>query len=333
MEPFVFVVGRGRSGTTLMRSILDSHPNMAIPDETHFIVPLASRRRRYEHEDGFDVDRFHRDLVAHQGFSVLEMSEGAARTALVAARPTTFPDAIRCLFLDYAKQRGKGRAGDKTPLHVLNIPILAGLFPDARFVHMIRDGRDVALSYLDVSWGASSIEENAVLWRRAVREGRRAGRRLGPRRYLEVRYEQLLEEPEATVRGLCEFVRLDFDESMLRYHERAHDVAGKMGAPEARQNLYLPLTKGLRDWRSEMEPDAVARFEVLAGDVLEEFGYERAVRSPDLRSRLRARRGWMAVHATRARSRVGKVRRRVAADVIDRAAGGRTRTVARGRRA
>lgn len=311
MQPLPFVVGRGRSGTTLVRAILDSHPDMAIPDETHFIMALARNRRLYEHGSGFRTERFLDDLVAQQGFLVLEMSRDRAHGALVKSQPASYPDAIRAVFAEYARSRGKTRYGDKTPLHVLSIRALSDLFPEARFVHVIRDGRDVALSYLDVSWGASTMEEAAILWRRAVRTGRRQGRRLGSDRYHEIRYEALLEDPETIVRNVCGFLDLDFDASMLRYNERAHEVAGKMGAPETRQNLYLPFTKGLRDWRSQMDLSQLARFEVLAGDVLDELGYERAVSRPGLRPRVEARRRWLDVQARRAVDRGRKLRRRL----------------------
>lgn len=307
MLPFPFVVGRGRSGTTLVRSFLDSHPDVAIPDETHFILPLAAKRRLYERADGFSVETFLRELRAQQGFKALDLTPEEARSALESSPPSTCADAIRALFSQYARQRAKPRYGDKTPIHVLNLGPLAELFGEARFVHIIRDGRDVALSYLDVSWGAATVEEAAVLWRRAVRAGRRSGQRLGPTRYLEIRYERLIDETEDVVASLCAFLELEFDARMLRYPERAHEVAGRMGAPETRRNLYLPPTRGLRDWRSQMAPDELARFEVLAGDLLEELGYERGARRPGSRAWAGATRRRLAIEAARAVRKAGKL--------------------------
>jgi hypothetical protein len=304
--PFPFVVGRGRSGTTLVRAILDSHPDMAVPDETHLIVRLGRRRQRYERASGFDVDTFMDDLGRRRGFDCFELDEPVVRADLRADPPGSYPDAIRRVFALYAASRGKRRYADKTPIHVLNVPYLADLFPEARFVHVIRDGREVALSYLDVAWGPTSVADAALEWRRAVLSGRRAGSRLGPSRYLEVRYERLVDDTEATVRGLCDFLDLAFDPVMLRYHERADEVAGKMGMPDARQALYRPLTRGLRDWRTQIPVSDVALFEALAGDVLDELGYERVAGRPSARLRLGAVRHQVAAHA----SRVGRAARR-----------------------
>ncbi|HWH36066.1 MAG TPA: sulfotransferase [Acidimicrobiales bacterium] len=310
MAPFAFLVGRGRSGTTLLRAILDSHPQLAIPDETHFLVGMAGMRDRFELGGGFCVGAFVDDLVARPGFASFGLSPGEVRRHLEAAPPLDYAAAVRAVFACYAASRGKTRYGDKTPLHVLHLPELARTFSDARFVHIIRDGRDVALSYLDVPWGAESVEEAAFLWKRAVETGRRDGRALGPQRYLEVRYEDLVDDPEGTVRQLCRFLELDFDPAMLRYYERAGEVAATMGRPETRTGLYRPPTKGLRDWRRQMEPGDVARFELIAGDLLATLGYGRASCGAGVGVRLGAGGRWLAVQGGRVRRRASKVRRR-----------------------
>lgn len=310
MAPFAFLVGRGRSGTTLLRAILDSHPLMAIPDETHFLVGMGLRRASYVNARGFDHDAFLSDLVARPGFRSLGLVPERVRDHLASTSPADFADAVRGVFSLYAASRGKTRYGDKTPLQVLHVQELAEIFDDARFVHIIRDGRDVALSYLDIPWGAESVEEAAYLWKRAVQAGQRAGSVLGPARYREIRYEDLVGEPEETVRWLCPFLELDFDPAMLRYHERADEVAGTMGMPETRQGLYRPPTAGLRDWRAQMAPADVARFELIAGDLVSALGYERATTTAPAWLRLGTSRRWAGVQAGRVWRRSGKLRRR-----------------------
>ena len=130
------------------------------------------------------------------------------------------------MFALYTSRQGKARYAEKTPINVLHIELLADVFPEARFIHLIRDGRDVALSYLDTDFGASSLPEAAVQWRRFVRKGRRSGARVGAHRYQEVRYEDLVADPDTVLRSLCEFIDLPFDPSMLRYHERAGSSSG-----------------------------------------------------------------------------------------------------------
>lgn len=307
MDVFPFIVGRGRSGTTLLRAMFDSHPDMAIPDETHFLVGFGRKRRRYERPDGFCIDAFMADLAPRPGFLKMGVAAEAVEHDLRAAPPAGYADAIRRIFALYAAQRGKHRFADKTPIHVLNLPFLAQLFPEARFIHIIRDGRDVALSYLDVAWGYQSLEEVTLAWKRAVEVGRRAGRRLGPGRYQEIRYETLVDEPEASLRQLSSFVELSYDPAMLRYFERAEEVIAPMGRPEARQGIYLPPTKGIRDWRLQMSNHDVALFEALAGSLLSDLGYERATTGPSRALRLEAYGRWLRVQSLRLAGRGRKL--------------------------
>jgi len=313
MDPFIFVLGRGRSGTTLVRAILDSHPELSIADESHFIVPMASERRRYETPEGIDTESFMEGIRHRLGR--WELREDVVRGELAAAQPRHFPDAVRCVYRAYAKVHGKSRYGDKTPIHVIHIKTLAQLFPEARFVHVIRDGRDASLSYMDLTFGPATLAEAAIYWRRFVRRGRRAGAALGPQRYLEVRYEDLVADPEPVAFNLSNFCGLRFDPAMLTYFERADRI---VGSTSHYRNVHLPPTRGLRDWRNEMSRRDLAVFEALAGDLLSELGYERTQARPSLRSRADAGRQWAAVQ----RSRTVRYARRLAG-IAPRPAGAR----------
>lgn len=274
LHPFPFFVGAGRSGTTLLRAMFDSHPDVTIPRESRFIVRMERRRRVYEADGRFHGDRFVRDFIGMRRFGTWELPAKAVEDEFSSRPIGSFSDAIRCLYALHARLQDKTRYGDKTPGYVRHMPLLAELFPEARFVHIIRDGRNVALSSLQLrGWGAKSVEEAAVDWARQVRIGRRAGERLGPRRYMEINYEELIDDTKGVVQRLCGFLELPFADSMLRYYERADRVAGDI--PHF-QNLYRPPTKGLRDWRTEMNPASVRVFEALAGGMLEDLGYERA---------------------------------------------------------
>jgi hypothetical protein len=169
------------------------------------------------------------------------------------------------------------------------LPELAKWFPEARFVHVIRDGRNVALSYLERPWGPSSIGEAALYWRSRVGRGRAAGKALGPERYLEVRYEDVVTDPEAEVRQICEFLSLPWRPEMLSYHKAAEEFIAQSHQPEAFSALVLPPTSGLRKWSTEMADRDVALFEAIAGGLLEDLGYERRHTTCPQRVRLAAR--------------------------------------------
>jgi hypothetical protein len=274
--PFPFIIGVGRSGTTLLRAILDTHPDMAIPGESHFIPVMVKDRRQYESLRGFRTDRFLEDLGRYHWFRRWELPMERVTASLQLEPPMTLAAAIRRLYQLYAQKQGKARYGDKTPAYVHHMPTLAVLFPEARFVHLVRDGRDVALSTLDHPTMSKTPPELAIFWRRGVEKGRRAGGRLGSERYCEVLYENLVTDPEAVARSVCDFLELRFDPLMLRYHERASEIVRSTPHPRSHSRVHLPPTKGLRDWRSQMSRKDVALFDVLAGELLQDLGYERA---------------------------------------------------------
>lgn len=169
----------------------------------------------------------------------------------------------------------------RRPVNVMHIAFLAGLFPESRFIRIVRDGRDVTLSYLSVDFGVESIGEGAIRRKRAVQQGREDGSRLGPARYREIRYEELVQDPDDTLRELCGFVGLPFDPLMLRYFERAHAVKAQINST-AHMRLSEPPEK-TREWRDEMQPQDLALFAALAGPTLEQFGYPRGRRAERIR--------------------------------------------------
>jgi hypothetical protein len=308
---FPFVVGAGRSGTTLLRAILDSHPSLAVAHESHFFGEMLQARRRYETAGTLNTQAFLEHLSRGAWLERHELSLADLDEELARHPAANVPDAIRRVFQAYAQARGKPLYGNKTPDHVLHIEQIAAAFPEARFIHIVRDGRDVALSLVDKGWGPQNVGEAALYWSRHVQAGRHAGAALASGRYVEVSYETLVDSPEPTVSGLCDFLDLDMDERMLRYYERADEIVAAAKQPTIHSGISLPPTLGLRDWRTTMSRSDVAVFEALAGDTLADFGYERALTEISRRDRLRAR--WHAI-GSRAPSRRG-VARRVAAVV------------------
>jgi hypothetical protein len=273
---FPVVLGCVRSGTTLLRALLDSHPELAVPPESYFVVPALQARGRYERPSGLELEALLADVAAERSFPDWHLAP-AGLDEVRAAAPATVPDALLALYRAYGRQHGKPRAGDKTPLHLLHVDLLATAFPTARFLHIVRDGRDVVPSILGMSFGPDRFAEGILFWQRRVAHGRAAGARLGPARYREVRYEQLVADPEPVLREeVCPFFGLEFSEEMLRYHERADELIGGLRATGHVQGVRRPPTRGVRDWRTALAPHDVQLFEALAGDLLDELGYERS---------------------------------------------------------
>jgi hypothetical protein len=285
VNPYAFIVGCGRSGTTLLRRMLDAHPEIAITHETHWI-PKRLERRTGLRPDGRVTPELLSSLLSYDRFRRMDLDEGELLSLIHAEPPPTYAGFVTAAFDLYGKAKGKALVGDKTPSYVTRIPMLHGLWPSARFVHLIRDGRDVVLSLLSwkrtklpsrvPGWREQPVIAAALLWDCRVRLGIEAGRGLGPRHYYEIRYESLTTRPAEESARLCEFLGLPYDDAMLRFHERRERHQPGLSAKKA----WRPITPGLRDWRSEMRPRDLERFEAAAGELLTELGYQRAVARP-----------------------------------------------------
>jgi hypothetical protein len=283
------VVGSPRSGTTLLRFMLDSHPELAIPPETGFLTLGPRLRGR---GDALR-ERFFRAIVGHPApvptWPDFEIPEEEFRAALAQIEPFTVSDGYRAFYRLYAARFGKPRWGDKTPFYCLHLDEIRRVLPESRFVHIIRDGRDAALS-LRKMWFSPGreMETQAAYWRRCVTAARRAG--LGRADYLEVRYEDVILSPRETLERICAFLDLRFDPAMLEYYtrtpERLREHKGRTaadGTPLVTQEARLrqqartqepPDASRIFAWKREMSVEERSRFERVAGGLLKELGYE-----------------------------------------------------------
>ena len=283
MNPYVFIVGCPRSGTTLLQRLLDAHREVAVIPETLWIARIYEHRSGLT-DEGLVTPRLIDRLLAKPRFVRLGI-ERADLERLIGGGGRPYASFVSDIFELYGRRRGKRLVGDKSPGYVRSIPTLHGLWPEARFVHLIRDGRDVALSAVSWkkadrvlgdfrTWPSDPWTTAALWWERSVRLGREAASALPPEVYLEVRYESVVAEPESACRQICAFLSLPYDPGMLRFH------AGRTTPDPAlsSKRQWLPPTSGLRDWRSEMSAEALQQFEAAAGDLLAELGYERGAR-------------------------------------------------------
>jgi hypothetical protein len=280
-DPYLFIVGCARSGTTLVHRIVDAHPEIAITPEMHWIT------RQFESRNGLVTPELVSELSGHKRFTQFEIPREEFEGLLGSGEALPYPTFLRRVFGLYGKIKNKPLVGNKTSAYVRSIPTFHALWPDAKFVHIIRDGRDVCLSVLNwnkaertagryASWEEDPVSTTALWWERKVRKAREDGAALGPSLYHEMHYEDLVEDPERECKRLCEFLGVPYDDAMIRFHEGRERVKPGRSAKSA----WLRVTSGLRDWRTQMCTGDVERFEAAAGDLLEELGYERAVPNP-----------------------------------------------------
>jgi Sulfotransferase family len=281
--PAPFIVGVSRSGTTLLRLMLDAHPDLTIPFETHFVHKLAAL-------DEAEVarDRFYEIATTSASWPNLQIDADALRRALDDMPEFTVTGGLRAFYRLFTARAGKGRWGDKTPHYLLSMTGIQRLLPEAHFIHIIRDGRDTALSFRGLWFGLEDLEAAARHWSDGVRAARRQAPDL--RHYLEVRYEALVLDTEASLRRICAWLGLTFDPAMLDYHrtspERLNDIVHPFGLNggdrldiETFRSIHANTTRPpdpdlIGRWRSALTDEEQQRFEAIAGDLLAELGYE-----------------------------------------------------------
>jgi hypothetical protein len=288
--PMPVVVGCPRSGTTLVTVMLDSHPELAMPPETAFLPSLGT----LEGNEGSALRRAFFDLVTTDRWNVSNWNDlGIDRQSLwrrlVELRTFTVTAGLRVLYGMVADRAGKRLVGEKTPANTNHMPLIESFLPEARFVHIVRDPRDVVMSLNRTSAG-SSTQQSAQHWAGMVANARRYARTV--RHYHELRYEDLLAEPERLLRGICAFLGLEFTAAMLDYRASGERHVGHLGdrllpngvavvpaASRARlhENLTRPLQKDRAGaWRSEMSTADRVVVERIAGPLMDELGYERS---------------------------------------------------------
>ena len=276
MNQPVFVVGVARSGTTLLMKMLDEHSAFAIPWESHFIPDLYKARERLgdlsrveEREKLIHFIIRYLKGIWHAG-STVEWIPGLqehAREVAEAAAPD-YPGVVRAMYEFHARQRGRRRWGDKTPGYIDSLLVLHEMFPDAKFIHIIRDGRDVACSTMPLSFGPNTVFASARRWRRSVMHGLRFAEANNGLIYA-LKYEDLVVDPEKHLREICHFLGEEFEPAMLEFYKKPGEVL------HHHQNTARQVNTSRKDrWKRELTRRQVRVYEAIAGDVLGKLGYE-----------------------------------------------------------
>jgi hypothetical protein len=260
--------------------MLDSHPEVAIPGETHFLFDFIQPAAN----ETVSASTFYERIVGHFTWRDFDLEAAAFREAIERIQPFSVSEGLRSFYRMYANRFAKGRWGEKTPDYGSVMPEIEALLPEAHFIHIIRDGRDVTVSKRNLWFGAgNTVEEQAKDWIRSVQDSRVKGRVC--RNFLEIRYEDLVRSPEKTLRRICDFLALPYSEAMLAYHQTAGErLAELKGWPEravtaeqfrwlhAKTNQPLACDR-IGRWQTELRPEEVATFEAIAGDMLAASGY------------------------------------------------------------
>lgn len=270
----ILIVGCPRSGTTLLQLMLHAHPDIAIPPENRFVLEVYDQRAEFGDLDDADNRRAIAEFIVERRRSKLRdfgLSAEQMRQQIVDAPPTV-GSAIETVLRSYATRFGARRWGDKRPLYIQRLGVVVRMFPDAQVIHIIRDGRDCVSSLKRMPWWKGNAIVSIWTWRAAVIKGRRAAAKLGNDAYIEVRYEDLVNAPEAQLRRICGFLGERFHDAMLE-PDRVADVAVPDRKVWHTRTYQAVDDAAVQRWRRDLEPWELDLFEFVAARQMRRHGY------------------------------------------------------------
>jgi hypothetical protein len=277
-EPPFFLVGNPRSGTKMLRELLNRSPDLWISDvESHFIPSFTRDIGRYgDLGERANFDRLAAALRGTRAFWHWNRRGVHIDTEHWHAlcRRHDWPGVLEALFRCVHEEEIPNPAlpwdavlwGDKTPAYMADLPLLADLYPRARFVHLVRDPRDCALSTQD-AWGNTPLR-TAQEWADRVRRCRAAGESLGPGRYHELRYEDLVTDVRGHLAAVFDFLGVPTPADAGQFLRVPENLGSARGTGEV-------VTRNRQKWKQRMAPALRRRIERVTGDLLDQLGYER----------------------------------------------------------
>lgn len=269
----IFIVGAPRSGTSLLRVMLNRHPNIGLCDETYFFYYVYHRQKNFGDLQNLENRRIVIERYLETGrIRRLGLDLDALKQFLL-EEATDYEKLFIAFLKFYAQSKGKNRYGEKTPQHAFEAEIISRIYPFCRLIHIVRDARDVAASLKRMPWGSKSVAANARLWVKSVESAELCKDR---ENFLRVKYETLVSDSEAELRRICKFISEPFDKKMLEAETKEKKNLD-WWFQRAQKSVN---TNRVEKWRDELTDEEVAIVEWIAGDTMERMGYSATAETP-----------------------------------------------------
>jgi hypothetical protein len=280
--PVFFIIGRPRSGTTLLRTLFDAHPNVSIPPECKFILDLYPKYGRKNNWSEKDLLEFFADLKEQWRFDTWTIDLEKLKEDLLACKgKVPYSSICKVVYLRYGSFFPKNEIlwiGDKNPGYTIYSKRLLKIFPDAKFIQILRDYRDNYVSVKDVDFELPIPSLVATKWKLFYRNVMKASRQ-HPDRFITVQYEELVSEPALHLEELCKFLGLEYHPEVLDFHEKKDDVFKaypKEFITRYHANLLNRVNKSRSGvWKTKLSEKEIRLVDFAVGKIAEEAGYHR----------------------------------------------------------
>ncbi len=293
--PFFFIIGRPRSGTTLLQLFFDAHPNVQIPSECMYIGQLWFHYHKIKAWSKTEINNFIRDLsnlwlFSPEKFNIKKIEEELSENVNILNIVIVFKIVANNFNSIYEKKEIQ-LLGDKNPFYTQIFEGIFPIFPNAKFIHLIRDPRDNHISLFNSRFTAPSITYDTMYWKKSIMSVERF-QQYYPERFYTIRYEDLVKEPEKHLTEMCRFLEIPFAPEMLKYLERKTDDFAKVVFTSDNYlytnhtSILEPVnTKKIGAWKTKLTKYSIKKAERVAGEYLDKYSYERLNKTPGLWSR------------------------------------------------
>lgn len=265
----IFIGGHPRSGTTLLGALIGAHSDCICTPESQFKTRVLRKRNIY-YKNYVDINSAFKAILKDWRFKIWGVKIDSYPTETI----KTYPDLIEYIVKQYAIKKGKDKTHiwvDHTPSNIKNAENLLKIFPESKFLHIIRDGRAVSASIMPLDWGTNTIYKSALSWKKRIIDYLRIEEKLGNHYIKRIKFEELVENTEKTLKDICNFINIDYEEKMLEgsgfqtpaYTKKQHSLVGKK-----------PDVSEISSWKKLLTQRQVEIFESIAYDLLLYLGYE-----------------------------------------------------------
>lgn len=274
-EPFFIIIGRGRSGTTVLSKILNSHSSISIPGEFFFIINLFSKYYK-KLINRQTINKYVDDVFSEQRLRNKDFNKAELEEYLLKKSPISFKDLCLYTYENLTLQQGKENIklfGDKNPHFALFIPKILKIFDNIKFVYIVRDYRDNVLSYRNVNFDMSNLYSLAYRWSFFNRKILKY-QKLYPDKFLLLKYENLLVDSENEIERACNFLNIDFEVEMLDFHKNKSENLSSW-----HKNLNSRLNiDNTNKWENSLNSNQLSKIDFICNDIASLLAYKEKIK-------------------------------------------------------
>lgn len=268
-----FITGRGRSGTWLLKSILDTHTDLCVAPEALFIMHLYQKYHQETNWTQEKLKKFFDDLMLEERVKRWwKIDEEALKSQILQQKPNvTFGELCQLVYWQYSRQHDKKEdvyLGDKNPGYTLFMDKLLNAFPKAKFIHMVRDPRDNVMSFQKASFDLNNSAALAYRWQSYNKKALKFIDK-HPDKCIIVRFEDLLSDSENTLQKICKFLGVEYTPDLLTFYKNPKNVF------EWNKKVAEPLDgKAAYKWKSKMSQEQQEEINYICEEMIRYFNYE-----------------------------------------------------------